>query len=132
MSILKHWDFPDILYYSVSVIHRGVENKPELQRVLEQRKRDQMIKQRKQEEEARKKISPLEQELLKRHKQLEEVKSENPVKALILISLLLIFSQESFFLYKKYSCFRFNSTGMAKPLLFFFLPNTESIKVWDQ
>ncbi|XP_026791267.3 actin-associated protein FAM107A isoform X1 [Pangasianodon hypophthalmus] len=55
---------------------RGVENKPELQRVLEQRKREQMIKQRKQEEEARKKISPLEQELLKRHKQLEELEQE--------------------------------------------------------
>lgn len=55
---------------------RGVENKPELQRVLEQRKREQMIKQRKQEEEARRKISPLEQELLKRHKKLEELERE--------------------------------------------------------
>lgn len=54
----------------------GVENKPELQRVLEQRKREQMIKQRKLEEEARKKISPLEQELLKRHKKLEELERE--------------------------------------------------------
>uniref|UniRef100_A0A667YB81 Actin-associated protein FAM107A n=1 Tax=Myripristis murdjan TaxID=586833 RepID=A0A667YB81_9TELE len=51
----------------------GVETKPELQRVLEARKREQLIKQRKQEDEARKKISPLEQELLKRHKKLEEV-----------------------------------------------------------
>ncbi|XP_028853828.1 protein FAM107B isoform X2 [Denticeps clupeoides] len=55
---------------------RGVESKPELQRVLEQRKREQMIKQRKQEEEARKKISPLEQELLKRRKELEEMEQE--------------------------------------------------------
>ncbi|XP_061075973.1 protein FAM107B isoform X2 [Conger conger] len=54
----------------------GVENKPELQRVLEQRKREQMIKQRKEEDEARKKISPLEQELLKRHKKLEELERE--------------------------------------------------------
>uniref|UniRef100_A0A8C2DY25 Actin-associated protein FAM107A n=1 Tax=Cyprinus carpio TaxID=7962 RepID=A0A8C2DY25_CYPCA len=54
----------------------GVENKPELQRVLEQRKREQMIKQRKQEEEARRKISPLEQELLKRHQKLEELEKE--------------------------------------------------------
>ncbi|KAM4624819.1 protein FAM107B isoform 1-T1 [Polymixia lowei] len=54
----------------------GVENKPELQRVLEARKREQMIKQKKQEEEARKKISPLEQELLKRHKKLEEMEQK--------------------------------------------------------
>lgn len=51
-----------------------VEMKPELQRVLESRKRDQLIKQRKQEVEAHRKISPLEAELLKRHKKLEEVR----------------------------------------------------------
>ncbi|XP_054472860.1 protein FAM107B-like isoform X2 [Anoplopoma fimbria] len=51
----------------------SVETKPELQRVLESRKRDQLIKQRKQEEEARKKISPLEAELLKRHQKLDEL-----------------------------------------------------------
>uniref|UniRef100_A0A3P9QBY9 Actin-associated protein FAM107A n=1 Tax=Poecilia reticulata TaxID=8081 RepID=A0A3P9QBY9_POERE len=50
----------------------GVETKPELQRVLESRKRDQLIRQRKQEEEAHRKISPLEAELLKRHMKLEE------------------------------------------------------------
>lgn len=54
----------------------GVENKSELQRVLEQRKREQMIKQRKLEEEARRKISPLEQELLKRQQKLEELEKE--------------------------------------------------------
>ncbi|XP_071368952.1 protein FAM107B, partial [Centroberyx affinis] len=54
----------------------GVETKPELQRVLEARKREQIIKQRKQEDEARKKISPLEQELLKRHKKLEELEKK--------------------------------------------------------
>lgn len=47
--------------------------KPELQRVLESRKRDQVIRQRKQEDEAQRKISPLEAELQKRHKKLEEV-----------------------------------------------------------
>uniref|UniRef100_A0A8C6NPN9 Actin-associated protein FAM107A n=1 Tax=Nothobranchius furzeri TaxID=105023 RepID=A0A8C6NPN9_NOTFU len=54
------------------LLSRGtsVETKPELQRVLESRKRDQLIRQRKQEEEARKKISPLEAELLKRHTKL--------------------------------------------------------------
>lgn len=51
----------------------SVEMKPELQRVLESRKRDQLIKQRKQEEEARRKISPLEAELLKRHQKLDEL-----------------------------------------------------------
>uniref|UniRef100_G3NGK3 Actin-associated protein FAM107A n=1 Tax=Gasterosteus aculeatus TaxID=69293 RepID=G3NGK3_GASAC len=51
----------------------SVETKPELQRVLESRKRDQLIKQRKQEEEARRKISPLEAELLKRHQKLDEL-----------------------------------------------------------
>ncbi|XP_070700416.1 protein FAM107B isoform X2 [Pempheris klunzingeri] len=54
----------------------GVEMKPELQRVLESRKRDQLIKQRKQEDEARKKISPLEAELLKRHKKLEDLEKQ--------------------------------------------------------
>ncbi|XP_023264028.1 protein FAM107B-like isoform X1 [Seriola lalandi dorsalis] len=54
----------------------SVETKPELHRVLESRKRDQLIKQRKQEDEARKKISPLEAELLKRHKKLEELEKQ--------------------------------------------------------
>uniref|UniRef100_A0A3Q1HLM0 Actin-associated protein FAM107A n=1 Tax=Acanthochromis polyacanthus TaxID=80966 RepID=A0A3Q1HLM0_9TELE len=52
---------------------KRVEMKPELQRVLESRRRDQQIQQKKQEDEARRKISPLEAELLKRHKKLEEV-----------------------------------------------------------
>ncbi|KAM6981173.1 LOW QUALITY PROTEIN: protein FAM107B [Aplochiton taeniatus] len=52
-----------------------VETKPELQRVLEARK-ESRSKQRKQEDEARKKVSPLEQELLKRHKKLEELEKE--------------------------------------------------------
>ena len=51
----------------------GAEPKPELQRVLEARRREQRVKQKRQEEEARKKVSPLEQELLKRQKKLEEV-----------------------------------------------------------
>ncbi|XP_076602813.1 protein FAM107B isoform X3 [Chaetodon auriga] len=54
----------------------SVEMKPELQRVLETRKRDQLIKQRKQEEEAHRKISPLEAELLRRHKKLEELERQ--------------------------------------------------------
>ncbi|XP_015255865.1 PREDICTED: protein FAM107B-like [Cyprinodon variegatus] len=54
----------------------SVETKSELQRVLESRKRDQMIRQRKQEEEAHRKISPLEAELLKRHMKLEELERQ--------------------------------------------------------
>ena len=59
----------------VCVCGISVEVKPELQRVLESRRRDQLIKQRKQEEEARRKRSPLEAELLRRHRKLEEVSS---------------------------------------------------------
>ncbi|XP_069371046.1 protein FAM107B-like isoform X2 [Paralichthys olivaceus] len=54
----------------------SVETKPELHRVLESRKRDQLIKQRKQEDDARRKISPLEAELLKRHRKLEEMEKQ--------------------------------------------------------
>uniref|UniRef100_A0A3Q2ZEX4 Actin-associated protein FAM107A n=1 Tax=Hippocampus comes TaxID=109280 RepID=A0A3Q2ZEX4_HIPCM len=51
-------------------------NKPELERVLECRRRDQLIKERKKQEEARRKISPLEAELRKRHQALEEMELE--------------------------------------------------------
>ncbi|XP_053171985.1 protein FAM107B [Scomber japonicus] len=57
-----------------------VETKPELQRVLESRKRDQLIKQRKQEEEARRKISPLEAELRKRHQKLDELEKQQELQ----------------------------------------------------
>ncbi|XP_072290206.1 protein FAM107B-like [Eucyclogobius newberryi] len=53
-----------------------VELKPELQRVLEARRREQKIKLRKQEEEAHKKLSPLEQELQRRHHILEELEHQ--------------------------------------------------------
>ncbi|XP_013875535.1 protein FAM107B [Austrofundulus limnaeus] len=61
------------------LLSRGVtsmETKPELQRVLESRRRDQLIRQRKQEVEAHRKISPLEAELLKRHRKLEELEQQ--------------------------------------------------------
>ncbi|XP_047438017.1 protein FAM107B-like [Mugil cephalus] len=54
----------------------GVETKPELQRVLESRKRDQLMRQRRQEDEARRKVSPLEAELMKRHRKLEELERQ--------------------------------------------------------
>ncbi|XP_061641095.1 protein FAM107B-like isoform X4 [Phyllopteryx taeniolatus] len=55
---------------------RVESSKPELERVLECRRRDQLIKERKQEEDARRKISPLEAELRKRLQALEEMEAE--------------------------------------------------------
>ncbi|KAG2471353.1 F107A protein, partial [Polypterus senegalus] len=54
----------------------GIDSKPELQRVLEQRKREQMNQQKKKEEEARRLKSPLAAELQKRQLKLEEVEKE--------------------------------------------------------
>uniref|UniRef100_A0A8C8RTX1 Family with sequence similarity 107 member B n=1 Tax=Pelusios castaneus TaxID=367368 RepID=A0A8C8RTX1_9SAUR len=51
------------------------QNKPELQKVMEKRKRDQVIKQQK-EEEAQKKKSDLEIELMKRQQKLEQLELE--------------------------------------------------------
>ncbi|XP_070611146.1 protein FAM107B isoform X2 [Erythrolamprus reginae] len=50
------------------------QNKPELQKVMERRKRDQVFKQK--EEEAQKKKSDLELELLKRQQKLEQLELE--------------------------------------------------------
>ncbi|KAM4747955.1 protein FAM107B [Rhinophrynus dorsalis] len=50
------------------------QNKPELQKVMEKRKRDQIIKQQK--EEAEQKKSEFEKELQKRHQMLEEREME--------------------------------------------------------
>ncbi|KAJ6668192.1 hypothetical protein lerEdw1_015569 [Lerista edwardsae] len=54
----------------------GVESKPELQRVLEHRRRNQLIRQKKDEEEAKKLKSPFEQELLKRQQRLDQLERE--------------------------------------------------------
>ncbi|XP_053932107.1 actin-associated protein FAM107A isoform X2 [Cuculus canorus] len=54
----------------------GVESKPELQRVLEHRRRNQLIRQKKEEEEAKKLQSPFEKELLKRHQRLDQLEKE--------------------------------------------------------
>ncbi|XP_015269816.1 PREDICTED: protein FAM107A isoform X1 [Gekko japonicus] len=54
----------------------GVESKPELQRVLEHRRRNQLIRQRKEEEEAKKLTSPFEQELMKRQQRLDQLERE--------------------------------------------------------
>ncbi|XP_069765989.1 protein FAM107B-like [Narcine bancroftii] len=54
---------------------RGITpHKPELQRVMEQRKRDQVVKQRKEAEALKK--SDLEQELMKRQQRLEQIEQE--------------------------------------------------------
>uniref|UniRef100_A0A4W5KNA3 Family with sequence similarity 107 member A n=1 Tax=Hucho hucho TaxID=62062 RepID=A0A4W5KNA3_9TELE len=52
---------------------RGLEGKPELQHVLEQRNWEQGMKQRREAEEENKNRFPLQLELLKRHQRLEEV-----------------------------------------------------------
>ncbi|KAJ0069424.1 hypothetical protein NL108_006030, partial [Boleophthalmus pectinirostris] len=48
------------------------QNKPELQKVLEKRKREQVLKAQREEQEAHKKRSDLEIELLKRQQKLEQ------------------------------------------------------------
>lgn len=57
------------------ILHRGLapQNKPELQKVLEKRKREQVLKAQKEEQEAHKKRSDLEIELMKRQQKLEQV-----------------------------------------------------------
>ncbi|CAL8296682.1 unnamed protein product [Boreogadus saida] len=49
------------------------QNKPELQKVLEKRKREQVLKAQKEEHEAHKKKSDLEIELMKRQQKLEQL-----------------------------------------------------------
>lgn len=58
--------------------HRGLapQNKPELQKVMEKRKRDQVLKAQKEEQEAHKKRSDLEIELMKRRETLEQLELE--------------------------------------------------------
>ena len=51
----------------------GVDSKPELQRVLEHRRRNQLIKKKKEELEAKRLQCPFEQELLKRQQRLNQV-----------------------------------------------------------
>lgn len=57
------------------ILHRGLapQNKPELQKVMEKRKREQVLKAQKEEQEAHKKRSDLEIELMKRQQKLEQV-----------------------------------------------------------
>ncbi|XP_056242841.1 protein FAM107B isoform X1 [Seriola aureovittata] len=52
------------------------QNKPELQKVLEKRKREQVLKAQKEEQEAHKKRSDLEIELMKRQQKLEQLELE--------------------------------------------------------
>uniref|UniRef100_A0A8V0Z9C1 Actin-associated protein FAM107A n=1 Tax=Gallus gallus TaxID=9031 RepID=A0A8V0Z9C1_CHICK len=54
----------------------SVDSKPELQRVLEHRRRNQVLRQKKEEEEAKKLQSPFEKELLKRHQRLDQLEKE--------------------------------------------------------
>ncbi|XP_077938675.1 protein FAM107B isoform X3 [Gasterosteus aculeatus] len=52
------------------------QNKPELQKVMEKRKREQVLKAQKEEQEAHKKRSDLEIELMKRQQKLEQLELE--------------------------------------------------------
>lgn len=54
----------------------SIDKKPELQRVLENRRRDKIVQQKKEEEEIKKMQSPFEQELLKRQQRLEQLEKE--------------------------------------------------------
>uniref|UniRef100_A0AAR2LG76 Actin-associated protein FAM107A n=1 Tax=Pygocentrus nattereri TaxID=42514 RepID=A0AAR2LG76_PYGNA len=64
------------LHRELLITHKRLEEKPELQRVLEQRNRAQALRQELEEEEERKKRSPLEQELLRRQQRLERLERE--------------------------------------------------------
>ncbi|XP_026855333.2 protein FAM107B isoform X1 [Electrophorus electricus] len=52
------------------------QNKPELQKVMEKRKREQVLKAQKEEQEAHQKRSDLEIELMKRQQKLEQLELE--------------------------------------------------------
>lgn len=56
----------------------GVDSKPELQRVLEHRRRNQLIKKKKEELEAKRLQCPFEQELLRRQQRLSQVSEGHP------------------------------------------------------
>lgn len=55
-----------------------MDSKPELQRVLEHRRRNQLIKKKKEELEAKRLQCPFEQELLRRQQRLNQVGGEPP------------------------------------------------------
>ncbi|XP_023403341.1 actin-associated protein FAM107A isoform X1 [Loxodonta africana] len=59
----------------------GVDSKPELQRVLEHRRRNQLIKKKKEELEAKRLQCPFEQELLRRQQRLNQVGARYPAPA---------------------------------------------------
>lgn len=68
-------DFSVKVLLCLFILRRGLapQNKPELQKVLEKRKREQILKAQKEEQEAHKKRSDLEIELMKRQQKLEQV-----------------------------------------------------------
>ncbi|KAM9593032.1 actin-associated protein FAM107A isoform 1-T1 [Trichechus inunguis] len=54
----------------------GLDSKPELQRVLEHRRRNQLIKKKKEELEAKRLQCPFEQELLRRQQRLNQLEKQ--------------------------------------------------------
>lgn len=75
MQVFWLADFSVKVLSYLLILRRGLapQNKPELQKVLEKRKREQIIKAQKEEQEAHKKRSDLEIELMKRQQKLEQV-----------------------------------------------------------
>lgn len=59
-----------------------MDSKPELQRVLEHRRRNQIIKKKKEELEAKRLQCPFEQELLRRQQRLSQVSEDTSPPAL--------------------------------------------------
>lgn len=59
--------------FFVSIRRVAQEGKTELQRALEKRKWEQKMKASRDQEEAKKKMSPLPKELMKKHQKLEQV-----------------------------------------------------------
>lgn len=56
----------------------GMDSKPELQRVLEHRRRNQLIKKKEEELEAKRMQCPFKQELLRRQQRLNQVGGRHP------------------------------------------------------
>uniref|UniRef100_A0ABK0LRC8 Actin-associated protein FAM107A n=1 Tax=Rattus norvegicus TaxID=10116 RepID=A0ABK0LRC8_RAT len=60
----------------------GMDRKPELQRVLEHRRRNQLIKKKEEELEAKRMQCPFEQELLRRQQRLNQPRANEPLDQL--------------------------------------------------
>lgn len=71
---IKKWYCWSPVFFSFFCRGLAAQNKPELQKVMERRKREQVLKSQKEEQEAHKKRSDLEIELMKRRETLEQAR----------------------------------------------------------